>query len=145
MSNMFKSIWTKKTYTWYWLKYMLRNGCLTDPDNTYSFNGTKFAIFFSQTDYRYPVVFVRYFEDDSGSTYIRCRVNKNNHGYLEKIYVNEDMRGKHLATDLVNLTLDELFPHVQVWHIVGIYPTSEARGFWDSVISGHPDKIFIET
>lgn len=144
MPNTLKFIWTKKTYTLYWLKYMIRDVFLTEPDNTYFFNGTKFVIFFNQTRYRSPVVFVRYFGDDSGSTYIRCRVDKNDHGYLEKIYVNEDMRGKHLATDLVDLVLDKLLPHVQIWHIVRIYPTSEARGFWGSVISGHPDKVFIE-
>jgi hypothetical protein len=72
-------------------------------------------------------------------------MHKNDHGYLEKIYVNEDMRSKHIATDLANLTIEKLFQHVQVWHIVGIYPTSESRGFWNNVISEHSKKVFIKS
>jgi hypothetical protein len=142
---MLKNIWSRRTYTWFWLTYMIRNKVSTSPNNIYSFNENKFGIIFNEENYSSPTVIIRYFGDDTGQTYIRCRVDTNNHGYLEKIYVNEDMRSKHIATDLANLTIDQLFPHIQIWHIVGIYPTSEARGFWDSVISGHPDKIFIKT
>lgn len=86
---------------------------------------------------------INYFGDDTAETYLRVRID-NNRGYLDKIYVNENMRGKHIATDLVDLAIDRLFPHIQIWNISRVYPSVEARNFWDSIIARYHKKTFIE-
>lgn len=140
----FKNVLAMRTYVILWLMWQTRNRIFgINAVNLYIYNDVKYSLVFDNRQFLHPLIYISYQDDTTGQTSIRIRILDNRYGFLEKINVNENLRGKRIATTLVDFVMKDVAPHIHDWKIVGIVPTNEAEKFWSSIIERYPDKMIV--